>query len=84
VWLGCQQTPPELESLQVMLGQRLAHCGFISEEHPYQPHVTLGRKVSTRPSWPQCMTIEWPVDGFALVCSSTLDGRVVYSPGNRF
>ncbi len=37
------QTTPELVALQKRVTVATAHCGFIAEERPYHPHITLAR-----------------------------------------
>jgi 2'-5' RNA ligase len=41
-------TTPELLTLQQSITRATAHCGFIPETRPYQPHITLARAKAAR------------------------------------
>nr|VFK44293.1 MAG: 2'-5' RNA ligase [Candidatus Kentron sp. TC]VFK63204.1 MAG: 2'-5' RNA ligase [Candidatus Kentron sp. TC] len=69
-WSGASRTPQGLISLVEGLHGRLAECGFIPEKRPFTPHVTLFRKARVESG--SHKAVEWAVDGFCLVESSTL------------
>ncbi len=72
-WVGSEQTPAPLSALVGALQQGLAECGFSLDERPFQPHITVLRKVPPRPRFEPLLDdpIEWPVNHFHLVASVT-------------
>ena len=77
-WLGCEDPPPALFDLQTDLGKKLSQCQFRPESRPYNPHVTVARKVRQPPEPTLLLPIEWRVDRFVLVESVSVDGGVRY------
>ncbi|MCE5258891.1 MAG: RNA 2',3'-cyclic phosphodiesterase [Chloroflexi bacterium] len=43
VWLGLQDEKHQAQRLQQALDAELASIGFVREDRPFQPHLTLGR-----------------------------------------
>ena len=79
LWVGPASVPAELWNLHGDLAQGLRDGGFAPESRPYQPHVTLARKVRERPEIADLPPIRWLVRRWALVESRT--GRVpLYAP----
>ena len=74
-WTGCSRPAPELLELQQSLGAGLRERGFVLEDRPFAPHVTLARKI--RRSVPPSATppIGWPAREIALVQSGEGTGR---------
>lgn len=65
-------TPPALLQAAGELDRLLqAHCGIEPEERPYRPHVTLARKIPQPALRAWNSAIRWPIEGFALVRSTT-------------
>lgn len=67
-WLG-GEAPENLAGLQADLGSAMIDLGLNLDRRPFRPHVTLFRKVSRRPAFPQPTPLVWPVAEFALVDS---------------
>jgi len=83
VWMGCSQAPSPLIDLHAQLANRLGGCGYVAEKRPFQPHVTLARKVTRyRPT--RCQPVAWSVDRFVLARTVNQQGGVRYVPRNWF
>lgn len=78
LWAGSMQTPEALQSLVAALHSGLANCGIPLETRPYQPHLTLMRKVSRRPAVAAIDPISWSVERFCLVESVSGNKGVSY------
>lgn len=78
LWIGCESVPPDLYQLQSDLGAQIETCGFSQESRPYQPHVTMARKVSRPVDRQPVFNIPWVVDRFVLVQSRSLEAGVEY------
>ncbi|MBI1422954.1 MAG: RNA 2',3'-cyclic phosphodiesterase [Gammaproteobacteria bacterium] len=80
VWLGVNQLPLALQTLQTQLVSELTRqCGYEPEPRPFVPHLTLWRKVR-RVELPATMPpIAWPVSRFVLARSRTLPTGAEYS-----
>lgn len=79
LWMGCDFIPPALVELQARLGLLIESCDFTQESRPYNPHVTMARKVR-RPIKDQSVdVIPWEVDRFCLILSQSLSSGVRYS-----
>ena len=65
-WLGCQHPPQGLLDLVGGLKQMLQQVGLPVEQRPYQPHISLRRKVREWPADQSVATIEWPVREYVL------------------
>ncbi len=83
VWLGLQEKPFALMQLAAQLHEQATDCGISVDDKPYNPHVTLMRKVDR----PQSLVIEpiyWQVDHFCLMQSVTLQEGVQYKVINSW
>jgi RNA 2',3'-cyclic 3'-phosphodiesterase len=71
------EAPPALTALHATLGERLEHLGLDTETRRYRPHVTLARRAlgSTTPA--KLRSVQWQVNGFALVESKGGDYLVL-------
>ena len=70
-YLASSEIPGELEHLVGRLWDAAESCGLKREVRPYQPHLTLARKVTARLDFPPPESVLWtPVD-FVLVSSVT-------------
>lgn len=80
MWLGAEQTPAALTALVEDLTRGLAECGFPREERPFRPHITLMRKVLSRPRFEPSVDepVQWPVNDFHLVESLTRSAGAEY------
>ncbi|MCP5300879.1 MAG: RNA 2',3'-cyclic phosphodiesterase [Chromatiaceae bacterium] len=69
VWAGPSSVPGELSALHARLVEGLAGKGFVPEDRPYRPHITLARKVATEPLLGPLLPLAWRVRELALVAS---------------
>ncbi|GMR00967.1 MAG: RNA 2',3'-cyclic phosphodiesterase [Gammaproteobacteria bacterium] len=77
-WMTAQKLPAELSLLHHNLGEALSVCDFHSDIRPYSPHVSLLRKSEkSRTDLPD-FSINWQVEDFVLVESSTDPDGVSY------
>ena len=70
-WLGPAHTPAPLWSLAGSLQTVLGECGLQTETRPYQPHITLARKIQRVPDNTRIAPIGWSIRDFSLVESVT-------------
>lgn len=67
LWAGCSQMPSSQRRLFAELAEALAAEGFVLDQRPHVPHVTLVRNARCRSLPSLKMPIRWHVDTFALV-----------------
>jgi len=79
IWLGIEEIP-SLYQLQQQLVERLSNAGFETETRPYNPHITLGRRIILhKPLDTFCFEpFELPVHAIALMESKREDDELVY------
>ena len=77
-WIGPTHTPPALWSLAGQLRTVLAGCGLQTETRPYQPHITVARKISKVPVAAQIDPVAWSVRRFCLLESVSAPRGVSY------
>ena len=79
LWVGSETVPAPLTSLAETVTTAATRCGCQLDTRPFQPHLTLFRKVRKPPRDLPVMTpIQWPAASFALVESVTAAGGVCY------
>jgi 2'-5' RNA ligase len=71
VWLGPVHAPPALWSLAGGLRAAFEACGLPVETRPYQPHVTLARKISRLTHDTPITPVHWSIRSFSLIESVT-------------
>lgn len=54
VWLGVDEGRAEVEAIARQVSQAVTNAGFAPADHPFRPHVTLGR-VKDHTRWPRSM-----------------------------
>ena len=68
LWLGSNQSSPELSELVAELQRRLRGAGFVPERRAFQAHITLARKFpGPAPVQPPTMPIHWSINEVALI-----------------
>jgi len=77
-WLGCRQTPEALLEAVLDLSRWLEVAGFKTDNRPWQPHVTLYRKMRTEPEIIDPAPVTWPITSLVLVASETRPEGVKY------
>ena len=73
-WAAPSQPDTELAALQARLAEALRLRGFTLEDRPFNPHVTLVRRIEKRVARAPLSAVEWRSKAFTLV-ESTGDGR---------
>lgn len=79
LWAGCSDVPPELKDLAATIQAGVTRCGIESELRPFQPHITLARKVAQAPVQTVVETLTCLFDELCLVQSRSGDNGVSYS-----
>jgi 2'-5' RNA ligase len=85
VWVGLSEGLEELGELHAKLEKRLAKAGFLEENRPYTPHITLGREVDVTAFEPsigetQLASVNLSAHALTLLESKVVGGRAVYEP----
>ena len=78
LWLGAEESPQPLQELVRGINRCIAECGLEPEKRPFHAHLTLLRKAKRGTQWDSPEPIQWPVDEFVLVESSTLPEGAEY------
>jgi 2'-5' RNA ligase len=85
VWIGFSEGAEELGTLHAKIEKRLAKAGFLEENRPYAPHITLGREIDAGrfdPPLKETLLADVNLSAHALTLleSKIADGRAVYEP----
>ncbi|MDO4581501.1 MAG: RNA 2',3'-cyclic phosphodiesterase [Bacillota bacterium] len=83
LWLGAEPCPPLL-TLQKRLAEALRAQGFVIEQRPFRPHLTLLREAAAQGFDERAYGASLPaftqtVRGVSLFCSERQAGRLVYT-----
>lgn len=83
VYVGISDGTNELAELHARLGKSLAKAGFMEENRPFTPHITLGREIDTtgfNPSVKDTLlaSVNLSAPALTLLQSRHVDGRTVY------
>jgi 2'-5' RNA ligase len=70
-WIAPTHTPPALWSLVGELRTVFESCGLQVETRPYQPHVTLARKIGRQVNDTPVAPVPWSIRSFSLIESVT-------------
>jgi len=70
---------PLARALAAALQEASAAIGLSPDRKPFQPHVTLARKVARPKAMPRLRPVVWRFDAFALIDSRTEPSGPVYS-----
>jgi 2'-5' RNA ligase len=84
VWVGPAGMDPGLRSLVAELHGSLKESGFVLDDRPFAPHITLIRKASAPTSIPSLPAINWRASEFLLVKSVPGGRGSRYEPVERF
>ncbi|MGH8580563.1 MAG: RNA 2',3'-cyclic phosphodiesterase [Gammaproteobacteria bacterium] len=84
VWVSASRVPPELVQLVADLNSAAAELGLKTDPRPYQPHVTIARKVNRPADVRAFQPIAWQVADLCLVESVTGSGGAVYCVRRRW
>lgn len=78
VWLAAPDVPDALLKLVSDINTLISSQGIRPDTRPYQPHLTIARKAAGKPGKFEFEPIDWRIDSFCLVQSSTLPEGAVY------
>jgi 2'-5' RNA ligase len=73
-WTGCRVPPAQLLALQADLESRMRAAGFVPDERPFAPHLTLARRVRDPVVPADVEPVSWRAEAFALVESARGEG----------
>lgn len=68
-WLGARARPAALDQLQSALAAGLAAAGFVLDERPFAPHITLARHIRVAVQRSLAEPLRWNVGSFELMVS---------------
>jgi 2'-5' RNA ligase len=85
VWIGLSQGTQELAALHAKLEKLLAKAGFLEENRPYTPHITLAREIDVTKLEPAIKDtlladVNLHAGALTLLESKVVDGQAVYEP----
>ena len=78
LWIAPAEMPEALTALAADLHRGAEGCGLRLDARPYRAHITLMRKLTQPAKDTDLQPLNWPVDRFVLVRSSTLPQGVKY------
>ena len=78
LWLGASYIPDSLVAFQHDLVSALLAAGIGYDRKPWKLHLTLYRKMRTAPPTIGPVAIKWPLDGFSLLESVSVNRGVEY------
>ncbi len=78
LWIGTQQIPKQLIQLVESIKQIVEQQDLETDKRPYEPHVTIARKVKQVQLPKQSFAIRWQVNSFALLVSKSINSGVEY------
>lgn len=78
LWLGASAVPPVVVLFQQQLVEALSDAGIGHDPKPWKPHLTLYRKLRNAPPTIGPVEIRWPLRGFSLVESVSVNRGVEY------
>lgn len=78
LWIGASEIPDTLLKLVADLYKGIRNCGLELDSRPYRAHLTLMRKVNRAPAELNVQPVDWQVNRFVLVRSTTLPEGVKY------
>jgi 2'-5' RNA ligase len=78
LWLGASDIPPGLDAFHLSLVEGLERVGVDRDRKPWEPHLTLYRRLrKPSPIMPDVRVV-WPLDGFSLIESVSVKSGVEY------
>lgn len=83
-WLGAAECPQALAQLVETLSALARTGGLQPDDRPFQPHLTIARKVSRRPRPLAFEPIRWQINEFCLVQSKPGDTGSEYQVLSRW
>lgn len=82
-WVGVKDNPA-LTNVAKQVQNQLRSAGFVLEDHPFVPHITLARRVMIKEPVPlNVPPISMTVEGISLMRSHRVKNRLVYTEIDR-
>jgi 2'-5' RNA ligase len=78
LWLGASTIPEALEDFLQSLIEVIESAGIDRDQKAWQPHVTLYRRLRNSPSIMDTVAVNWPLNGFSLIESVSVNNGVEY------
>lgn len=78
LWMGTTNVPKPLNNLVKSINKCVKQQGLNTDQRPYNPHITIARKVKQVIVPKETKHIHWHVNSFALVISKSTDVGVDY------
>ncbi len=78
LWIGAHHIPKQLMHLVESIKQIVEQQDLETDKRPYEPHVTIARKVKQVQLHKQSFDIQWQVNSFVLVVSKSTNSGVEY------
>lgn len=78
LWLGPDSVPEPLQLLHDTLAAIARRQQLINKSPPYNPHITIMRKVQVAPQYPVIKPFNWQAGSFSLIQSLSLPDGVRY------
>ncbi|MBQ3048796.1 MAG: RNA 2',3'-cyclic phosphodiesterase [Oscillospiraceae bacterium] len=80
LWIGLGASR-ELTALQVSLVRELKARGFSPDDKPFNPHLTIGRKITGAGRIPESANgLSQRVESIELMLSERINGKLTYTP----
>ena len=77
-WIGCSSVAEDILEFQAKLVEMIRELGFELDDRPWTPHITVYRKMRTRPVMVPFKPIKWNLDSYDLMVSEQRPGGVQY------
>ena len=78
LWLGASVVPAALQDFLQALIEVVENAGIDRDQKAWQPHITLYRRLRNSPPIMDTVPVTWPLDGFSLIESVSLNNGVEY------
>ena len=78
LWLGTNTIPDPLRDFQQSLIEGVESAGIDRDRKEWKLHLTLYRRLRKPPSIMEIVPVAWPLDGFSLIESVSVNNGVEY------
>jgi 2'-5' RNA ligase len=77
-WIGCSSVAEDILEFQGKLVEMIRELELELDDRPWTPHITVYRKMRTRPVMVAFKPIRWDLDSYDLMVSEQRPGGVQY------
>jgi 2'-5' RNA ligase len=78
LWLGVSTLPDVLQDFQQSLIEAIEAAGIDRDRKEWKFHITLYRRLRNLPRIMETVPVAWPLDGFSLIESVSVNNGVEY------